>query len=60
MDYAAALTGQNQKLGELMRDTDWPVPVPTCPGGMVFVDPEGLRGDALRQWVDGRAARKRR
>ena len=20
--------------------------------GMVFVDPEGLRGDALRQWVD--------
>jgi hypothetical protein len=20
--------------------------------GMIFVDPEGLRGDALRQWVD--------
>ena len=20
--------------------------------GMVFIDPEGLRGDALRQWVD--------
>jgi uncharacterized protein (TIGR03083 family) len=32
MDYAAALTGQNQELGELLRDADWSVPVPTCPG----------------------------
>jgi Mycothiol maleylpyruvate isomerase N-terminal domain len=32
MDYAAALTGQNQQLGELLRDADWSVPVPTCPG----------------------------
>lgn len=32
MDYAAALTGQNQMLGELLRDADWSVPVPTCPG----------------------------
>jgi uncharacterized protein (TIGR03083 family) len=31
-DYAAALTGQNRMLGELMQDTDWSVPVPTCPG----------------------------
>ncbi len=23
--------------------------------GMVFVDPEGLRGDALRQWIDAAA-----
>ena len=23
--------------------------------GMIFVDPEGLRGDALRQWVDAAA-----
>jgi uncharacterized protein (TIGR03083 family) len=32
MDYAAALTGQNQMLGKLLRDADWSVPVPTCPG----------------------------
>jgi uncharacterized protein (TIGR03083 family) len=32
MDYAAALTGQNHELGELLRDSDWSVPVPTCPG----------------------------
>jgi uncharacterized protein (TIGR03083 family) len=32
MDYAAALTGQNQELGELLRDADWSVPVPTSPG----------------------------
>jgi uncharacterized protein (TIGR03083 family) len=32
MDYAAALTGQNRMLGELLRDADWSVPVPTCPG----------------------------
>jgi len=32
MDYAAALTGQNQELSELLRDGDWSVPVPTCPG----------------------------
>ena len=32
MDYAAALTAQNQELGELLRDADWSVPVPTCPG----------------------------
>ena len=32
MDYATALTGQNQMLGELLRDADWSVPVPTCPG----------------------------
>jgi hypothetical protein len=32
MDYAAALTGQNQGLSELLRDADWSVPVPTCPG----------------------------
>jgi uncharacterized protein (TIGR03083 family) len=32
VDYAAALTGQNQMLGELLRDADWSVPVPTCPG----------------------------
>lgn len=32
MDYAAALTGQNQKLAELLTDADWSVPVPTCPG----------------------------
>ena len=23
--------------------------------GMVFIDPAGLRGDALRQWVDAAA-----
>ena len=23
--------------------------------GMIFVDPEGLRGDALHQWVDAAA-----
>jgi hypothetical protein len=23
MDYAAALTGQNQELAELLRDADW-------------------------------------
>jgi hypothetical protein len=38
--------------------------------GMVFIDPSGLQGDALRQWVDAaagyaralpsKAARKRR
>ena len=27
--------------------------------GMVFVDPEGLRGDALRQWVDAAAGHAR-
>ena len=32
MDYAAALIGQNQMLGELLRDADWSMPVPTCPG----------------------------
>lgn len=32
MDYATALTEQNQMLGELLRDADWSVPVPTCPG----------------------------
>jgi len=32
VDYAAALTGQNQKLAELLTDADWSVPVPTCPG----------------------------
>jgi Mycothiol maleylpyruvate isomerase N-terminal domain len=32
MDYAAALAGRNQELGELLRDADWSVPVPTCPG----------------------------
>ncbi len=32
MDYAAALTGQSQQLAELLRDADWSVPVPTCPG----------------------------
>jgi hypothetical protein len=32
MDCAAALTGQSQVLSELLRDTDWSVPVPTCPG----------------------------
>jgi uncharacterized protein (TIGR03083 family) len=32
VDYAAALTGQNQMLGELLGDADWSVPVPTCPG----------------------------
>jgi uncharacterized protein (TIGR03083 family) len=32
MDYSAALTGQNQELAELLRDADWSVPVPTCPG----------------------------
>jgi uncharacterized protein (TIGR03083 family) len=32
VDYATALTGQNQMLGELLRDADWSVPVPTCPG----------------------------
>jgi uncharacterized protein (TIGR03083 family) len=32
MDYAAALTRQNRMLRELLRDTDWSVPVPTCPG----------------------------
>jgi uncharacterized protein (TIGR03083 family) len=31
-DYATALTGQNRMLGELLRDADWSVPVPTCPG----------------------------
>jgi uncharacterized protein (TIGR03083 family) len=31
-DYAAALTGQNRMLGELLQDADWSVPVPTCPG----------------------------
>jgi uncharacterized protein (TIGR03083 family) len=32
VDCAAALTGQNQKLAELLTDADWSVPVPTCPG----------------------------
>ncbi|HEX3921664.1 MAG TPA: maleylpyruvate isomerase N-terminal domain-containing protein [Streptosporangiaceae bacterium] len=32
MDYAAALTAQNQQLGELLAEADWSVPVPTCPG----------------------------
>jgi hypothetical protein len=32
MDCAAALTAQNQELGELLRDADWSLPVPTCPG----------------------------
>ena len=32
MDYAAALIGQNLMLGELLRDADWSMPVPTCPG----------------------------
>jgi uncharacterized protein (TIGR03083 family) len=32
MDYAAALIEQNRMLGELLRDADWSVPVPTCPG----------------------------
>jgi uncharacterized protein (TIGR03083 family) len=32
MDYAAALIEQNHLLGELLRDADWSVPVPTCPG----------------------------
>jgi uncharacterized protein (TIGR03083 family) len=32
VDYATALTGQNQMLGELLRDAGWSVPVPTCPG----------------------------
>lgn len=32
VDYGAALIGQNQMLGELVRDADWSVPVPTCPG----------------------------
>ena len=32
MDYAAALTAQNQELAELLRDADWSLPVPTCPG----------------------------
>lgn len=32
MDYATALTGQNQMLGKLLRDADWSAPVPTCPG----------------------------
>jgi len=32
VDYATALTGQNQMLRELLRDADWSVPVPTCPG----------------------------
>lgn len=32
MDHAAALTGQNQELADLLRDADWSVPVPTCPG----------------------------
>ncbi|MGH3290358.1 MAG: maleylpyruvate isomerase family mycothiol-dependent enzyme [Trebonia sp.] len=32
MDHAAALTGQNRMLGELLRDADWSVPAPTCPG----------------------------
>ena len=31
-DYAAALTGQNRMLGELLQGADWSVPVPTCPG----------------------------
>jgi len=31
MDYAAALIEQNRVLGELLRDADWSVPVPTCP-----------------------------
>ncbi|MGH3252083.1 MAG: maleylpyruvate isomerase family mycothiol-dependent enzyme [Trebonia sp.] len=31
-DYATALTGQNRMLAELLRDADWSVPVPTCPG----------------------------
>jgi uncharacterized protein (TIGR03083 family) len=32
MDYAAALIEQNRVLGELLRDAEWSVPVPTCPG----------------------------
>jgi uncharacterized protein (TIGR03083 family) len=32
MDYAAALIEQNHLLGELLRDADWSMPVPTCPG----------------------------
>jgi uncharacterized protein (TIGR03083 family) len=32
MEYAAALIGQNHLLGGLLRDADWSVPVPTCPG----------------------------
>jgi uncharacterized protein (TIGR03083 family) len=32
MDYAAALTEQNLELGRLLRDADWSVGVPTCPG----------------------------
>ncbi len=31
-DYGTALTGQNRMLAELLRDADWSVPVPTCPG----------------------------
>jgi hypothetical protein len=30
MDYAAAVTAQNQELGGLLRDADWPVAA--CPG----------------------------
>ena len=26
------MTAQNQELGELLRDADWSLPVPTCPG----------------------------
>jgi uncharacterized protein (TIGR03083 family) len=32
MDYAVALIEQNHLLGELLRDADWSVPIPTCPG----------------------------
>jgi uncharacterized protein (TIGR03083 family) len=32
MDYAAALIEQNHLLAGLLRDADWSVPVPTCPG----------------------------
>jgi TfoX/Sxy family transcriptional regulator of competence genes len=38
----------------------WPMDFTGRPmKGMVFVDPEGLRGDALRQWVDAAAGHAR-
>jgi len=36
MDYAEALIEQNRMLGELLRDADWSVPVPTCPGWTIM------------------------
>lgn len=32
MDYASCLVEQNRLLSDLLRDADWSVPVPTCPG----------------------------